>query len=66
MKPALNLEKILSELADDSQLAMEELFNYYYPRLYNFSKAFLKLKSAMKHYRKCLFNANYFCRTFLV
>jgi len=43
MKPELNLEKVLSELADNNQSALGELFNYYYPRLYNFSKAFLKL-----------------------
>lgn len=42
MKSDLNLEKILSGLADDDQLALEELFNYYYPRLYNFSRVFLK------------------------
>jgi RNA polymerase sigma-70 factor (ECF subfamily) len=47
MKPELNLEEILSELANDNQLALEELFNYYYPRLYNFSKAFLKLEDGI-------------------
>ena len=43
MKSDLNLEEILSGLADDDQFALEELFNYYYSRLYHFSRAFLKL-----------------------
>ncbi len=47
MKHELNLEEILSRLADDNHAAMEELFNYYYPRLYNFSKAFLKLEDGI-------------------
>lgn len=47
MKPELNLEEILSELANDNQLAMEKLFNYYYPRLHNFSRAFLKLEDGI-------------------
>ncbi|MGD9557439.1 MAG: RNA polymerase sigma-70 factor [Mangrovibacterium sp.] len=42
MKHKPNLDKVLSELTDNNQSALEELFNYYYPRLYSFSKAFLK------------------------
>lgn len=42
MGEAFNQAKIIEALGKDSQLALEELFNHYYPRLYNFSKAFLK------------------------
>lgn len=42
MRETFNQEKVIALLAEDSQLALEELFNYYYPQLYNFSKAFLK------------------------
>jgi RNA polymerase sigma-70 factor (family 1) len=47
MKAGLNLEEILARLADNDQAALEELFDYYYPRLYNFSKAFLKLEEGI-------------------
>lgn len=47
MKAELNLEEILARLADSNQAALEELFDYYYPRLYNFSKAFLKLEESI-------------------
>jgi RNA polymerase sigma-70 factor (ECF subfamily) len=43
MKAELNLEEILSRLADNNQAALEELFDYYYPKLFHFSKTFLKL-----------------------
>ncbi len=42
-----NLEKVIDELALDNQSALEELFNYYYPRLYNFSRSFLKLEDGI-------------------
>ena len=42
-----NKEKILSELADDNKTALEKVFNYYYHRLYNFSKSFLKLEEGI-------------------
>ncbi len=42
-----NLEKVIGKLANDNQLALEELFNYYYPRLYNFSRSFLKLEEGI-------------------
>lgn len=38
----INLDKIVTELAKDNEAALEDLFNYYYPRLYNFSRSFLK------------------------
>lgn len=43
-----NLEIVLQKLANDDKKALEELFNYYYPRLYNFSKSFLKLEEGIE------------------
>lgn len=42
MRKSFNQGQNLESLANDSQEALEELFDHYYPRLYNFSKAFLK------------------------
>lgn len=41
------LKKIIAELAHDNDSAMDELFNYYYPRLYNFSRSFLKMEDGI-------------------
>lgn len=41
------MEPVLSKLADGDRDAIEELYNYYYPRLYNFSKTFLKLEEGI-------------------
>ncbi|MFV0590568.1 MAG: RNA polymerase sigma factor [Draconibacterium sp.] len=38
------MEKILTDLAKDDDSSLEALFDYYYPRLYNFSKSFLKIE----------------------
>ncbi len=43
MNEKFKLEKTLKELSKDSELSLEELFRYYYPCLYDFSKSFLKL-----------------------
>ncbi|HAQ21193.1 MAG TPA: hypothetical protein DCR40_18470 [Prolixibacteraceae bacterium] len=43
MKKTFELEIVLLQLAEDNPAAIEELFNYYYHRLYHFSKSFLKL-----------------------
>ena len=43
----INLEKIINELSKDNDNSLEELFNYYYPRLYNFSKSFLKIEEGI-------------------
>jgi RNA polymerase sigma-70 factor (ECF subfamily) len=43
----IDLTKIIKELAKDSDASLEVLFNYYYPRLYNFSKSFLKLEEGI-------------------
>ena len=42
-----NLKIVLQNLANDDKKALEELFNYYYPRLYHFSKSFLKLEEGI-------------------
>jgi RNA polymerase sigma-70 factor (ECF subfamily) len=42
-----NLEKVLNELSKDNDSSLEELFNYYYPRLFNFSKSFLKIEDGI-------------------
>jgi RNA polymerase sigma-70 factor (ECF subfamily) len=43
MKKIFELEIVLLQLADGNPIAFEELYNYYYPRLFHFSKSFLKL-----------------------
>ena len=47
MTGKLDLEKIVTELSQDNDSALEELFNYYYPRLFNFSKSFLKIEDGI-------------------
>ena len=47
MNEQFKLEKTLKELSKDSELSLEELFRYYYPRLYDFSKSFLKLEQGI-------------------
>ena len=47
MNEKLSLEKTLKELSKDNELSLEELFQYYYPRLYDFSKSFLKLEQGI-------------------
>jgi len=42
-----NLDKIIAALANDNEAPMEELFNYYYPRLFNFSGKFLKIEDGI-------------------
>jgi len=43
MKKDFELEIVLLQLAEGSPHAIEDLYNFYYPRLYHFSKSFLKL-----------------------
>jgi len=47
MSEKINLDKILSELAKNNEEPLEELFNYYYPRLFNFSKSILKIEDGI-------------------
>ena len=42
-----NLKIVLQNLANDDKKALEELFNFYYPRLYRFSKSFLKFEEGI-------------------
>ena len=43
------LDKTLKQLANDDKNALEKIFNYYYPRLYCFSKTLLKLDEGVEH-----------------
>ena len=47
MNKEFNLDKILKELSKDKEAPLEELFDHYYPRLYEFSKSFLKLEQGI-------------------
>jgi RNA polymerase sigma-70 factor (ECF subfamily) len=42
MNIRFNLDHILSALAKDQESSLEELYRYFYPRLYEFSRSFLK------------------------
>ncbi|MCG6189543.1 RNA polymerase sigma-70 factor [Maribellus maritimus] len=43
----LNLSKEITELTQSNESSLEVLFNYYYPRLYHFSKSFLKIETGI-------------------
>lgn len=47
MKQKINLDKEIRELAKSNESSLEVLFNYYYPRLYYFSKSFLKIETGI-------------------
>jgi RNA polymerase sigma-70 factor (ECF subfamily) len=47
MKKGFDLEMVLSHLAEGNPFAIEDLYNEYYPRLYNFAKKFLKLEAGI-------------------
>ncbi len=47
MEQKINLEREITELSKDNESALEVLFNYYYPRLYHFSKSFLKIETGI-------------------
>ena len=47
MKKTFEMGLVLSKLADGDKDAIEELYNYYYPRLHNFSKTFLKIEEGI-------------------
>lgn len=47
MQDGFNLNTVLQDLANDDKKALEDLFNYYYPRLYQFSRSFLKLEEGI-------------------
>ena len=47
MNQRFNLDKTLKELSKDHETPLEELYDYYYPRLYEFSRSFLKLEEGI-------------------
>ena len=47
MNPKTLNDQVIKKLVSGDQSALEELFNFYYPRLYNFSKSFLKLEEGI-------------------
>ena len=42
---SINTEEIIRRLKREDKSAMDELFQYYYPRLYHFSKSILKIEN---------------------
>jgi len=42
---SFNIEDIIRRLKKDDKSAVDELFSYYYPRLYHFSKSILKIET---------------------
>ena len=42
--PSLNTEELIIRLKKNDKSALDEIFNHYYPRLFNFSKRFLKVE----------------------
>ena len=47
MDQSFNLATTLKELSKDQEAPLEELYSYYYPRLYEFSRSFLKLEQGI-------------------
>jgi RNA polymerase sigma-70 factor (ECF subfamily) len=41
----VNIENIILRLKDDDKSSVDELFTYYYPRLYHFSQSLLKIET---------------------
>jgi RNA polymerase sigma-70 factor (ECF subfamily) len=47
MNIRFNLDKTLTELSKDQESSLEYLYEYYYPRLYEFSRTFLKVEQGI-------------------
>ncbi|QGY47934.1 RNA polymerase sigma-70 factor [Maribellus comscasis] len=47
MEKKNNLDREINELTNSNESSLEVLFNYYYPRLYHFSKSFLKIETGI-------------------
>lgn len=47
MNDKFKLDTILAGLSKDQESTLEELYNYYYPRLYEFSRSFLKTEDGI-------------------
>jgi len=43
----IDLDKVIADLSSEKESSLEELFNYYYPRLHNFSRSFLKIETGI-------------------
>lgn len=44
MPVSIKIEELIERMKNDDKTAIDEIFNYYYPRLYNFSKNILKIE----------------------
>jgi RNA polymerase sigma-70 factor (ECF subfamily) len=42
---SINIENIILRMKDDDKSSVDELFTYYYPRLYHFSQSLLKIET---------------------
>ena len=47
MESIIDREKVLAQLAADDKQALEKLYDFYYPRLYSFSKKILKIEDGI-------------------
>jgi len=47
MTDKIDLKKVVAELAQNNDSSIDELFNYYYPRLFNFSRSILKIEDGI-------------------
>ncbi|MDP4205738.1 MAG: RNA polymerase sigma-70 factor [Bacteroidota bacterium] len=45
MEPPFNLEKTITRLTNSEEDALDELYKHFYPKLYYFSKSFLKFET---------------------
>jgi RNA polymerase sigma-70 factor (ECF subfamily) len=54
MEQKIFFEKVVVGLANDREFALEELYNYFYPHLYKFSKSFLKMEEGITKREKLL------------
>jgi RNA polymerase sigma-70 factor, ECF subfamily len=51
----MQIEELIRRLNNNDKSALDEIFNYYYPRLYNFSKRILKLEDEIDDIRQDVF-----------
>lgn len=55
MVNAINLEKILTDMANDDKQAFDTLYRLYYSRLYSYSQTFLKINSGVDDVLQAVF-----------
>ena len=53
-----DLDRIIIDLSVDKESALEELFLYFYPRLFYFSKKFLKIEEGIERHSSGSFCQN--------